>query len=74
MRARLSKGFAVHPMPFGGAVLADRKRLAVVEVDEEIACVVAGGHPVDIDRLPGRLRARLAAGIADGWLSVEEPA
>ncbi|TDV49948.1 actinodefensin-associated protein B [Actinophytocola oryzae] len=74
MRARLNPGFAVHAMPFGGAVLADRERLAVVEVDEDVARVVTGGLVVDVDGLPERLRPRLVAGIAEGWLSVEEPA
>jgi len=61
-------------MSFGGAVLADRDQLAVVEVDEDVARVVADGHAVDIDGLPGRLRPRLEAGIAEGWLSLEERA
>lgn len=74
MRARLSPGIAVHPMPFGGALLADRERLAVSEVDEDVAGVVTGELPLDIDQLPGRLRARLVAGVAEGWLTVEEPA
>lgn len=74
MKVRLCGGFVVHPMPFGGAVLADRERLAAVEVDDDVAQVVAGREPVDVDRLPRALRGRLAAGIAEGWLSVEEPA
>jgi hypothetical protein len=74
VKARLSPGFAVHPMPFGGAVLADRERLAVAEVDEDIVRVVTGGLVVDVDGLPARLRTRLVAGVTEGWLSVEEPA
>jgi hypothetical protein len=74
VRARLSPGIAVHPMPFGGALLADRERLAVTEVDEEVAGVVTDDLPLDIDRLPGRLRVRLADGVTEGWLTVEEPA
>jgi hypothetical protein len=73
VKAWLRPGFAVHPMPFGGALLADRERLAVAEVDEEVAAVVTGRQPVDVDRLPARLRARLTAGVTEGWLTVEEP-
>jgi hypothetical protein len=72
MKAWLQPGFEVRPMPFGGALLVDRERLAVVEVDDEVARLVGAASPIDVDRQPERLRARLASGVAEGWLTVED--
>jgi hypothetical protein len=72
MRVSLKPGLEIRAMPFGGALVLDRERLAVTEVDDDVTGLFAQGGPVEAGALPQRLAARLARGVDEGWLIREE--
>ncbi|MFC5723980.1 hypothetical protein ACFP1Z_27820 [Streptomyces gamaensis] len=67
-RLRLGDGLSVHPLPFGGAMVVDRRNLTALEIDPSTADVLTGTAPIRTFDLPGPVRDRLAGGVGEGWL------
>jgi hypothetical protein len=72
MRVSLKPGLEIRAMPFGCALVLDRDRLAVIEVDDDVTGLFARHGTVEVGTLPQRLAARLARGVDEGWLIREE--